>query len=157
MRNVINFNENWHFSKTQTTVPVSLEGEWEKLNLPHTWNGKDGQDGGNDYYRGKCFYAKEISKSDFDENNLIFLEINGANSSAEVYLDGEKIAIHHGGYSTFRVNLTDYLKEKSILAISVDNSPNDTVYPQMADFTFYGGLYRDVNIITTSKTHFELE
>ena len=116
MRNVINFNETWHFSKTQTTVPVSLEGEWEKLNLPHTWNGKDGQDGGNDYYRGKCFYAKEISKSDFDENNLIFLEINGANSSAEVYLDGEKIAIHHGGYSTFRVNLTDYLKEKSILA-----------------------------------------
>ncbi len=157
MRKVINFNENWLFSKSQTTVPVSLEGEWEKLNLPHTWNGADGQDGGNDYYRGKCFYAKEISKSDFDENKLVFLEINGANSSAEVFLDGEKIAIHHGGYSTFRVNLTDYLKKKSILAISVDNSPNDTVYPQMADFTFYGGLYRDVNIITTSKTHFELE
>ncbi len=157
MRNIINFNENWLFSKTQTTVPVSLEGEWEKLNLPHTWNGTDGQDGGNDYYRGKCFYAKEISKADFDENELVFLEINGANSSAEVFLDGEKIAIHHGGYSTFRVNITEYLKEKSVLAISVDNSPNDTVYPQMADFTFYGGLYRDVNIITTSKTHFELE
>ncbi len=157
MRKVINFNENWLFSKSQTTAPLSLEGEWEKLNLPHTYNGTDGQDGGNDYYRGKCFYAKEISKSDFNENELIFLEINGANSSAEVFIDGEKLAIHHGGYSTFRVNLTDHLKEKSVLSVSVDNSPNDTVYPQMADFTFYGGLYRDVNIITTAKTHFELE
>ena len=157
MRNVININENWLFSKSQTTVPSDLNGEWEKLNLPHTWNGTDGQDGGNDYYRGTCFYAKEISKSDFNENDLVFLEINGANSSSEVYVDGEKLAIHHGGYSTYRVNITDYLKDKSILAISVDNSPNNKVYPQMADFTFYGGLYRDVNIITVPKTHFELE
>ncbi len=157
MRKIINFNENWMFSKTCPAAPTAFDGEWEKLNLPHTYNGSDGQDGGNDYYRGTCFYAKEISKNDFDENDLIFLEINGANSSAEVFVDAQKIAIHHGGYSTFRVNLTDYLTEKSILAISTDNSPNDFVYPQMADFTFYGGLYRDVNVITVPKTHFELE
>ncbi len=157
MRNIINFNENWMFSKTCESAPTKIEGEWEKLNLPHTYNGTDGQDGGNDYYRGKCFYAKEISKKDFSENDLVFLEINGANSSAEVFVDSQKIAIHHGGYSTFRVNLTDYLTDTSILSISTDNSPNDFVYPQMADFTFYGGLYRDVNIITVDKTHFELE
>ena len=157
MRNILNFNENWYFSKAQKTVPDKIEGEWEKLNLPHTYNGVDGQDGGNDYYRGTCFYAKEISKNDFNENDLIFLEINGANSSAEVFVDGEKVAIHHGGYSTFRVNITDKIKENSLIAISTDNSPNDFVYPQMADFTFYGGLYRDVNIITVAKTHFELE
>ena len=157
MRNILNFNENWYFSKAQKTVPDKIEGEWEKLNLPHTYNGVDGQDGGNDYYRGTCFYAKEISKKDFNENDLIFLEINGANSSAEVFVDGEKVAIHHGGYSTFRVNITDKIKENSLIAISTDNSPNDFVYPQMADFTFYGGLYRDVNIITVAKIHFELE
>ncbi len=157
MRNVINFNENWMFSKTCETAPTKIEGEWEKLNLPHTYNGTDGQDGGNDYYRGKCFYAKEISKKDFNENDLVFLEINGANSSAEVFVDSQKIAIHHGGYSTFRVNLTDYLTDSSVLSVSTDNSPNDFVYPQMADFTFYGGLYRDVNIITVPKTHFEIE
>ncbi len=157
MRKIQNFNNDWLFSKTQKTVPANIEGNWEKVNLPHTYNGSDGQDGGNDYYRGTCFYAKEISKNDFDENDLVFLEINGANSSSEVFVDGEKLAIHHGGYSTFRVNITDALKEKSILTISTDNSPNDTVYPQLADFTFYGGLYRDVNIITVAKTHFELE
>lgn len=157
MRKITNFNENWMFSKTITSAPTEIAGEWEKLNLPHTYNGTDGQDGGNDYYRGKCFYAKEISKKDFPENDLVFLEINGANSSAEVFVDGKKIATHHGGYSTFRVNLTDFLSDKSVLSISTDNSPNDFVYPQMADFTFYGGLYRDVNIITVPKTHFELE
>ncbi len=157
MRNILNFNENWFFSKTQETVPVTIDGEWEKLNLPHTYNGVDGQDGGNDYYRGKCFYAKEISKNDFKDDDLVFLEINGANSSAEVFVDGEKVAIHHGGYSTFRINITDKIKEKSLIAVATDNSPNDFVYPQMADFTFYGGLYRDVNIITVKKTHFELE
>ena len=157
MRKIININNDWLFSKTQKNAPTDLQSEWEKINLPHTYNGSDGQDGGNDYYRGKCFYAKEISKNDFEEDRLVFLEINGANSSSEVFIDGEKLFTHHGGYSTFRVDITDKLKDKSILSVATDNSPNDFVYPQMADFTFYGGLYRDVNIITVAKSHFDLE
>ena len=74
----------------------------------------------------------------------------------EVFVDGKKLATHHGGYSTWRVDLTEALAEESILAVTVDNSPNETVYPQMADFTFYGGLYRSVNLICVPESHFDL-
>jgi len=87
----------------------------------------------------------------------MFVGMQGANSSADVYLDGKKLAHHDGGYSTWRVDLTDGLKDESLLAVAVDNTPNETVYPQMADFTFYGGIYRDVNIVCVSESHFDLD
>ena len=154
MRTVINLNENWLFTKNTTDVSVA---GGEKINLPHTWNATDGQDGCNDYFRGSCVYAKTLKKADLPVADCYFLEILGANSSAEVYLDGVKLAEHHGGYSTWRVDLTEKIGEESTLAIVVDNAPNDRVYPQMADFTFYGCLYRSVNLIAVNKTHFDLE
>jgi len=157
MRNIVNINSDWLFTKELLAVPTALPADWEKVNVPHCWNAVDGQDGGNDYHRGTCLYAKEIKKADLPESDLYFLEIQGANSSAKVYLNGKELCEHHGGYSTFRVDLTSELKEENLLVISVDNSANETVYPQMADFTFYGGLYRDVNIICTSESHFDLE
>ena len=157
MRTIINFNKAWAFSKELTQAPTVLPENAEQVNLPHSWNATDGQDGGNDYYRGTCYYVKEIKKSELPQADKYYLELNGANSSADVYLDGEKLAHHDGGYSTWRVDLTDKLCETSVLAVAVDNSPNDRVYPQVADFTFYGGLYRNVNIIAVSATHFDLE
>ncbi len=157
MRKVLNLNEKWSFSKKAEKIPEVLPLLWEQVNLPHTWNNKDGQDGGNDYYRGTCYYAKEVLKKDLPEAGQYYLEIQGANSSADVYLNGEKLAHHDGGYSTWRVNMTDVLAERNLLVIAVDNSANSNVYPQMADFTFYGGLYRDVNIIAVNNTHFDLD
>ncbi len=157
MRNIINFNATWKFSKDLSEAPAVFPEGLETVDLPHTWNAIDGQDGGNDYHRGTCYYVKEIVKSELPAAEKYYLEINGANSSADVYLNGEKLAHHDGGYSTWRVDLTDKLTEVSVLAIAVDNSPNDYVYPQMADFTFYGGLYRNVNIIAVPATHFDLE
>ena len=156
MRNIINLNAEWVFNK-QTDIPAVLPTDWEAVNLPHTWNAVDGQDGGNDYFRGTAIYAKTLAKADLPEAAQIYLEIRGANSSADVYLNGEKLAHHDGGYSTWRVNLTEKLKDENLLAIAVDNSPNETVYPQMADFTFYGGLYRDVNLICVPDSHFDLD
>jgi beta-galactosidase len=154
MRKIVNINENWQFFKA--TAFDGARENCENINLPHTWNALDGQDGGNDYYRGTCLYVKKILKSELEEGKLCYLEIRGANSSANVYLNGEKLATHDGGYSTWRVNLTEHLKEENELAIEVDNSANDRVYPQMADFTFYGGLYRSVNLIAVPETHFDL-
>ncbi|MDE6589715.1 MAG: glycoside hydrolase family 2 protein [Oscillospiraceae bacterium] len=128
----------------------------ESVNLPHTWNAIDGQDGGNDYHRGTCWYERKLSKPELDGGKRAWLEVKGAAMTAEVYLNGEKLARHEGGYSPFRVDLTAHLKDDNVLAISVDNSDNDTVYPQKADFTFYGGLYRDVNLIVVPAVHFEL-
>ena len=157
MRQILNFNANWLFSKAAQSVPASLPADWESVQMPHSWNAVDGQDGGNDYYRGTAYYARKIVKSELPAAGRYYLEVQGANSSADVYLDGEKKAHHDGGYSTWRVDLTDALKDESLLVIAVDNAPNETVYPQMADFTFYGGIYRDVNIICVNESHFDLD
>ena len=149
MRNICNINADWLFKKPECAQ--------EKVNLPHTWNAVDGQDGGADYFRGTCRYSKTIKKSDLPEADCYYLEIRGANSSADVYADGVKLASHDGGYSTWRVDLTKSLGDETLIEIDVDNAPNERVYPQMADFTFYGGLYRDVNIICVSESHFDLD
>ncbi len=155
MRQIVSLNENWQFFK-DCKQPSGADNPIA-VSLPHKWNAADGQDGGNDYFRGSCLYKKTVDKASLPDAEKYFLEICGANSSADVYLNGEHKAHHDGGYSTWRVDLTDSLAEACEIAIAVDNALNDTVYPQMADFTFYGGLYRNVNIIAVSKTHFELE
>ncbi len=157
MRTVLNFNENWAFGKGISQAQATLDPQWEKVTLPHTWNAVDGNDGGNDYFRGTCCYAKAFRKEELPQGEEIYLELQGANSSADVYLNGTLLAHHDGGYSTWRVNLTETIADENILSVLVDNAPNDRVYPQMADFTFYGGLYRNVNLIAVNKTHFDLD
>ena len=157
MRKIFNFNSKWAFTKQADEVPAALPNDWVWVNLPHSWNAIDGQDGGNDFYRGTCYYAKSFSKPDLPEADRYYLEINGANSSADVFVNGKNLAHHDGGYSTWRVDITDALETENLFVIAVDNSANDRVYPQVADFTFYGGLYRDVNIICVSESHFDLD
>ena len=156
MRQIVNINARWRFCKGDA-IPASLPEDWDAVDLPHSWNAIDGQDGGNDYYRGTACYAKVLARADLPAADRYYLEIQGANSSADVYLDGAKLAHHDGGYSTWRVDLTDKLAAESLLVIAVDNAPNETVYPQMADFTFYGGIYRDVNIVCVPGSHFDLD
>lgn len=147
-------HSNWHFTKENPGIPTAVMGE--AITLPHTWNAVDGQDGGNDYYRGTCWYTLALAKPAIPAGGKAILQLDGAAMTAVVYLNGEKLAEHKGGYSTFRVDLTEHLKEENLLAISVDNSDNDTVYPQKADFTFYGGLYRDVTLHIVPAEHFAL-
>ena len=157
MRVIYNFNATWAFSKEATNIPAQLPDDWESVNLPHSWNAIDGQDGGNDYYRGTAYYAKALCKAELPAADRYYLEIRGANSSADAYVNGKCVEHHDGGYSTWRVDISDQLCDENLIVIAVDNSPNDRVYPQMADFTFYGGLYRDVNIICVSESHFDLD
>ena len=157
MRNILNINNNWSFVRDMAEVPSGIPQDGEKISLPHTWNARDGQDGGNDYFRGTCCYAKQIGKEALPAGEKLYLEINGANSSADMYINGQKLAHHDGGYSTWRVDLTAHIREENLLCILVDNAANEEIYPQTADFTFYGGLYRNVNIIGLPSTHFELE
>ena len=157
MRIVRNINENWIFIKDCREVQEDSLSRGEMVSLPYTWNGVDGQDGGNDYFRGSCCYVKNIRKSELPEGEQIYLEITGANSSAEAFVNGKKLASHDGGYSTWRVNLTEEVKEENEIIMLVNNTANETVYPQTADFTFYGGLYRDVNLIGVAESHFDLD
>jgi len=147
MRKTISINQNWQFEKN---------GHIETVSLPHTWNAKDGQDGGDDYYRGTCTY-EQILDYQLEAGRKIYLEINGASSEAAVYLNDQFVGEHQGGYSSFRMDLTPYWAEENRLRIQVCNAPNQTVYPQKADFTFYGGLYRDVSLLDVPAAHFALE
>lgn len=157
MREVLNLNAKWAFTKNASEIPSEINNKWDFVNLPHCWNAIDGQDGGNDYYRGTCYYAKELDKMELPKADKYYLEIKGANSSADVYVNGKHLQHHDGGYSTWRVDITDELTDKTLLVITVDNAPNEVVYPQTADFTFYGGLYRDVNLICVNESHFDLD
>lgn len=149
MRKIININNNWEFY-------YKNNDSFTNIDLPHTWNNIDGQDGGNDYFRGKCTYVYRFDKPELNDQEL-YIEFKGVNSSCEVFLNDQSLKVHHGGYSTFRVNLTEHLSQKNVLKVEVDNSPNDFVYPQRADFTFYGGIYRNVNLIIVNKKHFDLD
>ena len=150
MRERMLLNQNWFFTgRDGVEIPV---------NLPHTWNAVDGQDGGNDYYRGACTYRTVFACPEFDaEAQRVYLEFHGVNASAKVSLNGTEVMTHDGGYSTFRADVTDFLRENNDLRVEVDNSVNDRVYPQKADFTFYGGIYRDVDLLIVPKDHFDLD
>ena len=149
LRTTINLNAGWTF-----TGPA---GGPCPVDIPHTWNAIDGQDGGNDYWRGTCLYEETFPKPEFGADQRVYLEFRGVNASARVALNGSEVGSHDGGYSTFRWDVTDFLAEENRLTVHVDNSRNDRVYPQKADFTFYGGIYRDVLLLIVHKDHFELD
>ncbi len=157
MRETKIINKDWLFSLEASAVPATLPADWQALDLPHTWNGEDGQDGGNDYKRTKGYYCKEISANELSgEEN--FVEFDAVNSTAEIFWNGKSLLVHHGGYSRFRVKIPkNDIKETNLLTVTADNSRNETVYPQNADFTFYGGIYRSVKIINVPSAHFDLE
>ena len=160
MRNIININNNWKFIRQDAGLPEAYPEAWTDVNLPHTWNAVDGNDGNGSYYRGKCWYARTFETPVQPlAGGRVFVEFQGANSEATVYVNGEKVVYHEGGYSTFRADITELCKAEgeNLLVVSCSNEANDYVYPQNADFTFYGGLYRDVNQISVPNAHFDLE
>lgn len=149
MRSTTKLMKNWQF-----TGP---DGKTAAVDLPHTWNNIDGQDGGNDYWRGTCIYKTQFTAPAFDKDTQqVWLQFEGVNASAKVTLNGVEAARHDGGYSTFRADVTALLADSNELIVEADNSKNDRVYPQKADFTFYGGIYRDVSLLVVSRNHIAL-
>lgn len=138
-----------------TAAQFAKNGEaFTTIALPHTWNALDGQDGGNDYWRGLATYR--IDLPDPTEGKKQYIEIQGANHVATVYCNDRELGTHKGGFSTFRYDLTPAMKpEGNVLTVVVTNQKSD-IYPQNADFTFYGGLYRDVHFIEVAPAHFDL-
>lgn len=150
MREITKIMKGWEFTGPDGTTTT--------VDLPHTWNARDGQDGGNDYWRGTCIYRTRFAAPQFNTaSQQVWIQFDGVNASAHVVLNGSPVCNHDGGYSTFRANITELLRDENELTVEVDNSKNDRVYPQKADFTFYGGIYRDVNLMVVSKNHFTLD
>lgn len=148
MRRLIGMNLGWQFT--------GMDGQSVSVDLPHTWNAVDGQDGGDDYRRGACVYRRRFPMPEC-AGQEVWVEFAGVNASASVVLNGQPVTAHDGGYSTFRAEITHLLAAENELTVTVDNGKNNRVYPQKADFTFYGGIYRDVNLILVSREHFALD
>ena len=138
-----------------TSALFAKEGDaFASVALPHTWNALDGQDGGGDYWRGIGTYKIDLPNPTASKKQ--YIEFQGANHVATVYCNGRELGTHKGGFSTFRFDLTPAMQpEGNVLTVVVTNAKSD-IYPQNADFTFYGGLYRDVNFIEVEDAHFDL-
>lgn len=155
MRREYILDKDWEFRKDCGSISEMKDVDPENIAVPHTWNNIDGQDGGNDYFRGTCCYRKVFSSPDISKDEQVYLEFDAVSASSMVYVNGVPVRSHEGGYSAFQVRIDEYLRAENELVVFADNGINDRIYPQTADFTFYGGIYRDVRMIVVSPTHFE--
>ena len=160
-RTTYTINDNWKFSAADS--PGSEKRAFavtdlQTVNLPHTWNDKDAFDDTPDYRRGASWYRKELALNSSLKNKRIFLYFEGANQTAEVYVNERRVGQHIGGYSAFAFDVTEHVKydEPNLIAVKVDNSFNADIPPLTADFTFYGGIYRDVWLIATDPVHIKV-
>lgn len=162
---IITLNDNWTFfkdtaapaaNKAQSPAQVSAQ-TGEKVTLPHTWNAIDGQDGGSDYFRGECTYTRALPALTLKEDEKAYLCFYGVSQTAEVFINGELVTRHEGGYSRFYADVTRFFRMGGSmeLTVRVSNAVSDRVYPQAADFTFFGGIYRSVELLILDRAHFD--
>lgn len=144
-------NSGWQFSEDKT--------HWETVNLPHTWNLLDAFDDKPGYRRGLGYYKKQVFIPSEEKNNIHYLKFNAVNQEATVFVNGQKNGNHKGGYTAFNFDVSAFLNYDAynLIEVTVDNSHNENIPPLDADFTFYGGIYRDVELISLSKQHFSLD
>lgn len=152
------WNEQWVFTRDNDSLytgePIQAG---ETVSLPHCWNNKDGQGADTPYYRGVCWYQKTLILTPETAGKHLFLEIGAAGNVGQVYVNGFLAGESRCGYAMFRVSLTSYLHEgANLISISVDNSNHNEIYPLLADFTFYGGLYRYIKLVSADDIHFDL-
>jgi beta-galactosidase len=163
-RLIKNINDHWKFhqgpqgTKDHFSIVNFNDSSWEQVSLPHTWNAEDGTDGGNNYYRGDGWYRKELHIPESAKGKALFLQFGAANKEAEVYVNGKAVNTHIGGYTAFTVDITDYVNygQTNLIVVRVNNEVKDTI-PLSGDFTFYGGLYRGVNLVVVDKTHIDVQ
>lgn len=158
-RTKTSLNGGWRFHKADVANASSTnfnDTGWQRTNVPHTWNVEDPWDDEPGYYRGAGWYRRELQIA-ATTGKRFFLHFEGANQVADVYVNGTKAGTHIGGYSAFAFDVTPMLKRgRNVVAVRVDNSFNEDIPPLTADFNFYGGICRDVWLVTTSDVHFEV-
>ncbi|MGW0517429.1 glycoside hydrolase family 2 TIM barrel-domain containing protein [Crossiella sp. NPDC003009] len=142
----------WRFHRADVPgaqSPGFDDSGWTAVSVPHTWNAQDGQDGGNDYHRGVGWYRTHLSPAAALAGKRLWLQFDGVNSIAEVWVNGTRLGEHRGGYAAFRFDATAALKpgQDNVLAVRVNNAAHPDVAPLTADYTFFGGIYRSVGLI----------
>ena len=160
IRHIETINEAWYFYKGSLETPFNTDETvvWENVTIPHSWNTEDILDDEDGYYRGEGWYKKTFTIPQVYENQQVFLLFEAANQVTSLFVNGKPVGEDHiGGYTTFARDITSALKAgKNEITVKVDNAHNDEIVPQAADFSFYGGIYRDIQLIITKPVHFEI-
>ncbi|MDX9747896.1 MAG: glycoside hydrolase family 2 TIM barrel-domain containing protein [Paludibacter sp.] len=151
-------NELWRFSRQDAPQASSSgfsDASWEMVHLPHTWNCSDTMDDEQGYYRGAAWYRRSIHIPHNYHNKQITILFEGANQEVELFVNGNSAGTHAGGYTRFSFDITALLKPgaDNQLAVKVNNRHNPDIPPLSADFTFFGGIYRDVYLVVSSQQH----
>jgi len=149
-------DDGWRFIRSDVVgaqQTVFNDTNWESINLPQTWNNLDGQDGGTNYYRGPGWYRKQFRVDRAFAGRRLFLKFDGAFSVAEVWVNGDRLGEHRGGFAAFVFDATDALKVggNNLIAVKVSNAYDRDIPPLSADFTFFGGIYRGVHLLVTDS------
>lgn len=159
-RPTLPLRDDWRFRRG--SAPGADRGDfddrsWPTVSVPHTWNATDGEDGGSDYYRGEGWYRRRFTVDPVWRDRRVYLEFDGANRVAEVFLNGHRLGEHRGGYARFRFDATDALdfEQENLLAVRVDNREQVDVAPLLGDFTLFGGLHRPVRLFATDPVQIE--
>jgi beta-galactosidase len=151
-------NQQWQFrlapQDDETSAPKK---SWKDVTLPHTWNNKDGQDGGDDYHRGTGIYRLDLHLDEQYQHKKLYLHFDGAAISTRVSVNGKLAGTHKGSYGAFRFDITQLVNigENNLIEVQVSNTEDLEVAPLSADFTFFGGLYRQARLIATSPLHLD--
>ncbi len=157
-RIVHTINSDWEFHKGDISMEAISKNtnQWESISIPHTWNAEDAFDDTPDYYRGVGLYKKNIFFSEKDKNKNIVLHFEGANQETEVFINGSSIGSHKGGYTAFSFPIAAFLKfgESNQILVKVTNAFDENIPTLTADFTFFGGIYRDIYIEKMNLVHF---
>lgn len=160
-RTAYSIDSGWLFQKDNGSDYIKalpLNG-WESIELPHCYNIADTQDDTPGYYQGPAWYHKALVLPVGPARERTYLQFDGANQVAEVYVNGHLASRHAGGYTTFRVPISEWLRPAGManeVLVKVDNSPSPDLAPLSGDFTFYGGLYRAVTVLRVAPVHFDL-
>ena len=159
-RHIETINDSWQFYKGTIKKPFAKKSKltWEAVTIPHSWNTQDILDDEDGYYRGDGWYKKTITVPQVYKNQQVFLLFEAANQVTSLFINGKTIGKDHiGGYTSFARDITQALVPgKNRIMIKVNNAHNDEIVPQAADFSFYGGIYRDVQLIITNPVHFQV-
>ena len=156
-RTKTNINNNWSYLENDTPNDKEAKNasNWVDLNLPHSWNSQDATDNDPGYRRSASWYKKNLVFANIDANKLYKLYFEGANITTVVYVNGKEVGKHIGGYIGFTFDISKYIQEgNNEVLVRVDNSYNIEIIPsQKSDFIIYGGITRDVWLLTMSKNN----
>lgn len=167
----VSLNEGWTFARQDVAGAESSlydDRAWQRVDVPHSWNGKDGYDDQPGYYRGVGWYRKRFELDPSIRGGAVELNVESACLVSDVWLNGHHLGPFLSGYVGFRVDISDHLdfsESGNVLVLKVDNSNNPDIppwnvedfkpYPRAVDFNVYGGINSDVYLLITDPLHID--